>query len=180
MKNFDISQYHLNYTSNLINMEPKFKVKVARSFEYDLKSSDVDKLDVLKLSNSKFHVIRNNQSFDISIEDSDFNNKKYVVSVNANNYTVKISNQLDLLIKEMGFSVGSSKKANDIKAPMPGIILSVSVEKGQEVKEGDTLLILEAMKMENAIGAPKNGIVKSVFIKTGGTVEKGELMIEME
>ncbi len=157
-----------------------FKVKVDASFEYDFKSSDTDKLDILKLSNSKFHVIHNNKSFDIGIEESDFNNRRYVVSVNSNIYSVKISNHLDLLIKEMGFSVGSAKRANEIKAPMPGIILSVNVKEGQVVKEGDTLLILEAMKMENAIGAPKDGIVKSVNVKGGGTVEKGELMIEME
>ncbi len=80
----------------------------------------------------------------------------------------------------MGFSIGSAKKANDIKAPMPGLILNVNVEEGQEVEEGETLLILEAMKMENAIGAPKNGTVKSINVKSNGTVEKGELMIEME
>ncbi len=161
-------------------METKFKVKVDESFEYDLKSSEADKLDVIKLSTSKFHVIHNNKSFDIDILKSDFNRKKYVVGVNANSYTVEILNQLDILIKEMGFSIGSAKKSNDIKAPMPGIILSVNVEEGQEVKEGDTLLILEAMKMENAIGAPKDGIVKSVLVKGGGTVEKGALMLEME
>lgn len=161
-------------------MDKIFKVKVDESFEFDFKSSDTDKLDVLKLSNSNFHVIHNNKSFDIDLEKSDFKNKKYAISVNANSYNVKILNQLDILIKEMGFSVGSDKKANDIKAPMPGIILSVNVVEGQEVKEGDTLLILEAMKMENAIGAPKDGIVKAVNVKSGGTIEKGELMIEIE
>ena len=79
----------------------------------------------------------------------------------------------------MGFTIGSSIKANSIKAPMPGIILSVNVEENQEVKEGETLLILEAMKMENAIIAPKDGVIKSIFIKSGKTVDKGELMIEM-
>lgn len=160
-------------------MEKKFNVKVDESLEYEFKSSDAEKLDILKLSKSKFHVIHNNKSFDIALEKSDFINRKYTVSVNSNSYKIDISNQLDLLIKEMGFTIGTAKKANDIKAPMPGMILSVNVEEGQEVHEGDTLLILEAMKMENAIGAPKDGIIKSVNAKSGGTVEKGELMIEM-
>jgi len=160
-------------------MGKKFKVKVDESFEYDFKNSDTEKLDILKLSNSKFHIINNNKSFNIELKNSDFYNKEYVVKVNSTSYNVKISNQLDQLVKEMGFSLGSSKKANDIKAPMPGLILSVNVEEGQKVEEGDTLLILEAMKMENAIGAPKDGIIKTVIAKSGGTVEKGELMIEM-
>ena len=161
-------------------MDKNFKIKVNDSFEYDFKDSDTNKLDLLNLSNSKLHVINNNKSFNITLEESNFLNKEYVVNVNSNRYSLKISNELDVLIKQLGFSVGSSKKANDIKAPMPGLILSINVKVGQKVNEGDQLLILEAMKMENSISSPKEGIVKSVHIKSGETVEKGTLMIELE
>jgi len=161
-------------------MDQNFKVKVNDSFNYDLKSSDISKLDVLKLSNSKFHVINDYKSFEIKIEKTDFLKKEYTIQVNSNYYTVKIANKLELLIKEMGFSVGSTKKVNDIKAPMPGLIITINVKEKQEVKEGEILLILEAMKMENTIVSPKDGIIKSIHIKSGGTVEKGELMIEFE
>lgn len=161
-------------------MDKNFKVKVNSSFEYNFKSSDTEKLDLLKLSKLNFHAISNNKSFDVKLENSDFNNRSYIVSVNANKYNIKISNELDLLIKEMGFSVGSSKKTNEIKAPMPGMILNVNIKKGEKVKEGEILVILEAMKMENAIESPNDGIIKSIHIKNGETVEKGELMIELE
>lgn len=159
-------------------MDKNFNVKVNESFNFDLKDSDVDHLDLLKLSTSKMHVVNAHKSLNIQLEKSDFLNKNYTIKVNNNSYTVSISDPLDLLIKEMGFSSGTSKKSNNIKAPMPGIILSINVNEGQEVKEGDTLLILEAMKMENAIGAPKDGIVKSINAESGKTVEKGELIIE--
>lgn len=161
-------------------MDKNFKVTVNESFKYDFKSSDVDKLDVLKLKTANYHIINKNKSFAINLQKSNFNNREYTISVNANNYTVKIGTALDELIKEMGFSIGSSKKTNDVKAPMPGIILSINVKEGQEIKEGDALLILEAMKMENSIGSPKDGIVKTIHIKNGETVEKGTLMIELE
>lgn len=160
-------------------MEKKFKVKVDESFEFDLKTLDAYQLDLLKLPNNKFHVIQNGKSFNVKINQSDFYKRKYVVTVNKSTYTVDISNQLDQVITKMGFSLGSSKKANEVKAPMPGMILSINVKEGQEVKEGETLLILEAMKMENAISAPKDGIVKSIQVKNNGTVEKGELMIQL-
>ena len=155
------------------------KVKVNDSHEFEFKSSDVEKLDLLKRSASKFHVISKNKSFDIKLEKADFNIREYVISVNTNNYTIKISNEIDQLIKEMGFTIGASVKANNIKAPMPGIILSGNVEENQEVKEGETLLILEAMKMDNAIRATKSGFIKSIYAKSGETVEKGALLIEM-
>ncbi|MFA5299233.1 MAG: acetyl-CoA carboxylase biotin carboxyl carrier protein subunit [Lutibacter sp.] len=161
-------------------MNTILKVKVNEAYEYEFKHSDLENLDLLKRSESKFHVIEDNKSFDVELEKSDFNNREYVVTINANSYTVKILNEIDQLIKEMGFTNGSSIKANSIKAPMPGIILSVNVEENQKVKEGETLFILEAMKMENAIIAPKDGVIKSIFAKSGETVEKGELLIEME
>jgi biotin carboxyl carrier protein len=155
------------------------KVTVNESREYEFKNSDLEKLNLLKRSQSKFHVIKKNKSFDVELEKADFNKREYVINVNSNSYTVKISNEIDQLIKEMGFTVGSSIKANSIKAPMPGIILSVNVEENQAVKEGETILILEAMKMENAITAPKDGIIKTIYAKSGETAEKGELLIEM-
>jgi biotin carboxyl carrier protein len=160
-------------------MDKQFKVSVNDSFEFDLKSSDVKKLDVLKLSKSKFHLINNTKSYNIELVKDNFKNREYIVTINSNCYTIKISTPLDELIKVMGFSLGSSKKEKGIKAPMPGIILSVNVKEGQKVKEGETLLILEAMKMENTIIAPKDGIIKTINAKSGGTVNKGELMIEM-
>ena len=62
---------------------------------------------------------------------------------------------------------------NAIKAPMPGTILKVSVQNGQAVKEGDVLVVLEAMKMENEILAPKAGTVTQVLVSKGSTVDTG-------
>tara|TARA_R110001583_G_scaffold145096_1_gene297114 strand:- start:51523 stop:52011 length:489 start_codon:yes stop_codon:yes gene_type:complete len=160
-------------------MENKFKISVNDSSEYNFKSSQTQNLDILKLSKSEFHVLQNNKPFQIEIKKQDFSKKEYTIKINSNIYCVKISNQLDVLIKEMGFSLAATKKSNEIKAPMPGLILNLIVKEGQKVKEGDTLLILEAMKMENTITAPKNGIIKSIAVAKGITVEKGELMIIM-
>lgn len=160
-------------------MESNFKVQVNETLEYDFNDSDSENLDIVKLSESKFHVLQNKTSYNVAIEKTDFYLKEYIISVNSNSYQVKISNQLDVLIKEMGFHKGASKKVNDIKAPMPGIILSVLVKENQQVKEGETLLILEAMKMENAITCPKDAIIKNITISVNQTVDKGQLLIEL-
>lgn len=66
-----------------------------------------------------------------------------------------------------------------ISAPMPGTILGVEVKVGDKVDKGQTLAILEAMKMENEIAAPEDGTVSSVNIATGDTVESGQLLISL-
>jgi biotin carboxyl carrier protein len=109
-----------------------------------------------------------------------FLNRTYSISIHANVYKVKMQRPLDDLIKKMGYSEGSSKPIDSIKAPMPGIILELKVEKGQTVNEGETLLILEAMKMENAIVSPKNTVIKEIYVVVGDTVDKNKLLIDFE
>ena len=64
-----------------------------------------------------------------------------------------------------------------VKAPMPGTILKVNVQNGQAVKEGDVLVVLEAMKMENEILAPKAGTITQVLVSKGSTVDTGAPMV---
>ncbi len=64
----------------------------------------------------------------------------------------------------------------DVKAPMPGKILEVLVKVGDQVKEDDELVMLEAMKMENPIYAPADGVVKEIKVKANDSVETDQVM----
>ena len=68
----------------------------------------------------------------------------------------------------------------EIRSYIPGTIVDIMVEAGQAVKEGDTLLILEAMKMKNKVQMPFDGIVKTIQVKSGDKVPKGEILVELE
>jgi len=161
-------------------MSITYTLKVNSDYEFKLKASDISKADIIRLSKSKHHLLYNNKSIITETIDSNFNTKSYKVKVNNNTYNVNINNDLDNLIKEMGFEVGTSKLINEIKAPMPGLILDILVEIDQDVKENDALLILEAMKMENIITSPRDGIIKTISVKKGNAVDKNELLIEFE
>lgn len=161
-------------------MGNKYKVKVNDSMEFDITDNDISKLDAVKKSDSKYHVLQNNTPFEATLVESNFNRKKYTIKVNNNTYSVDISNNLDLLIDKMGFTFGSSKQIDSIKAPMPGLILDIHIKEGQEVKEDEGLLILEAMKMENIITSPRDGVIKSVSVSKGDAIDKGHLLIEFE
>jgi biotin carboxyl carrier protein len=91
-----------------------------------------------------------------------------------------IQEPIDLLLKEMGMDQAAMQQAEDLKAPMPGLVLDIKVSPGQEVKKGDALLILEAMKMENVLKAPADAKVKNICVDKGQGVEKNQVLIEFE
>lgn len=160
-------------------MSEVFKVKVDNSSEFDISKDAISNLDAVS-TKGKYHILKNHSSYKAEVLNSEFNNKTYLVKVNSNSYNVKISDKLDQLISKMGFAIGTSKQIDSIKAPMPGLILDVMVKEGEEVKEDDALLILEAMKMENVITSPRDGVIKSVNISKGNAIDKGHLLIEFE
>ena len=84
---------------------------------------------------------------------------------------------MDLLLEKLGIDNAATQGKNDVKAPMPGLILDVLVDIGDEVKKGTPLLILEAMKMENIIKSPGDGLVSDVLVKVGASVEKNHTLL---
>lgn len=161
-------------------MSNSYKLSVNNTTSFDLSESDLKNLDAVSMDKTKFHVLKDSKPFKAEIISTDFIAKKYTIKVNNNTYEVAISDALDILIKSMGIEVGKTKVVNAIKAPMPGLILEISVEVGQSVKENDPLLILEAMKMENSFLSPRDGIIKSIAVEKGNAVDKGQLLIEFE
>ncbi|MGV8964011.1 MAG: acetyl/propionyl/methylcrotonyl-CoA carboxylase subunit alpha [Candidatus Saccharimonadaceae bacterium] len=77
-------------------------------------------------------------------------------------------------------SFTSNNKEVGVKAPIPGKIIEINIQEGQYLKAGDTLMVLEAMKMENSIQMPQDGIVKKILIKQGNQVKANELLVEIE
>lgn len=161
-------------------MSNSYKLSVNHTATFDFTEKDLENLDTISVGNENFHILKNSIPYKAEIVSADFLAKKYTVKVNNNTYEVAISNPLDLLIKSMGIERGRTKVVNAIKAPMPGLILEISVVVGQEVKENDPLLILEAMKMENSFLSPRDGIIKSIAVVIGNAVDKGQLLIEFE
>lgn len=161
-------------------MSNHLKAKVGNNFEFDINSEDISELDIVETSDATYHLLHQNTSYTAKVTASNFNKKHYQVSINNNVYNVAISDGLDLLIDKMGFTSGAKKVITSINAPMPGLLIEMSVKEGQEVKENDSLFILEAMKMENSITSPIDGVIKAIHSKKGDAVEKNQILIEFE
>lgn len=141
-------------------------------------NDSVYKADIKELSIDNYHVISSSgSSYSAELLEINESAKTAVVIVNGNKYSIELRDKFDELLQSLGMDASSTHKVNDIKAPMPGLVLKVLVEEGMEVKKDDGLVVLEAMKMENIIKSPADGIVKTIKIKERETVEKNQVMI---
>jgi biotin carboxyl carrier protein len=136
--------------------------------------------DWIKIGEKKFHAIINNQSLTLELGSIDETGKNFTVLINGVKYQVGVQNQYDALLKQLGMDKLASGKVNAIKAPMPGMVLRINVKVGDEVKKGDGLLVLEAMKMENVIKSTTDGVIKKINFAEKTAVEKGAVLVEFE
>ena len=157
-----------------------FTVQVNEQVDFTLDINKSNPFDCQAVEGNKYHILNGSASYKAELVNQDFGERSYTIQIGSNVYSIKIQTDLDKMIRSMGYELSSENAANDIKAPMPGIILEIKVQTGDTVKKGDTLLILEAMKMENAILSPKDGVIKSVWSNAGDTVDKNKLLIELE
>ena len=161
-------------------MDNSYSVKVGDDFDFTLSKDIISSLDLIETGSDAYHLLKDGASYHIKILDSDFNKGTYTISINGSEYQTSIQTPLDELIQKMGFAINAGKNIDSISAPMPGLILDILVEEGQEVNEEDQLLILEAMKMENIITSPRSGVIKSVSVSKGDAVDKKQLLIEFQ
>jgi hypothetical protein len=106
-------------------MSKPYKISVNENQIFNYTENSLTALDAVSVEENHFHILNENTPFQAEIITADFNSRKYSVKVNGNTYNVSIANELDLLIESMGISVGANKVVNEIKAPMPGLILEV-------------------------------------------------------
>lgn len=154
-------------------------IKVNES-EIEVDNATFDALDMEQRHSTSYHVLKDDIAYDVQLLQSDFESRTLKLYVNGNLYTVAIKDSYDQLVDQMGLLSNATQKAQNIKAPMPGLIMDILVQAGQEIQEGTPLLVLSAMKMENQILAQGAGTIKSIEVKVGDTVDKGQLIIEME
>ena len=162
-----------------------YKLKVNGSLDYKVEK-EADQLlindkrvsaDIQQLGPSAYHIINDLKSYNAEVISFDRETKNAEIKVNGTIYTIAAKDQFDILLDQLGLSTLNTAKVSEIKAPMPGLVLKLFVEEGSEVKKGENLFILEAMKMENIIKSPADVIVKTVKIKPGDKVEKGQVLL---
>ena len=141
---------------------------------------DDSPLDAIQDGPDTFHVLVDGVRYQAVILSADYPKKSFQVRVNGNVYAIRLADKYDQLIEQLGLAQQHSTLVKDIKAPMPGLVLDILVEPGQPIKQGDTLLILEAMKMENVLKAPSDAVIRELLVRKGEAVQKKQLLLSLE
>ncbi|MBC8084963.1 MAG: biotin/lipoyl-binding protein [Hymenobacter sp.] len=134
--------------------------------------------NIVVLGPGRFHVLHAGRSVTAEVAEADYTTKTFRLRLNGQTVNLQVKDQFDLLLDRLGMSDVTTIKVNELKAPMPGLIVAVRVEPGQAVRKGDPLLVLEAMKMENILKAPGDGTVAAIKVQLRDNVTKGQVLVQ--
>jgi biotin carboxyl carrier protein len=163
-----------------IKVNQKNEYLVEKNGALELINGELELIDIIENSNQTFHVIKNNITYNVEVVQFDKNTKEAILKINNVIYHLEAKSKLDLMIDKLGIANTLVKKQLFLKSPMPGKVLEIKVVVGQEVKQGEALLILEAMKMENVLKATSDLTISQIKVKEGNIIEKGEILLEFK
>jgi acetyl/propionyl-CoA carboxylase alpha subunit len=164
-----------------------FQIKTGtdQQWEVDYRSPDAVTLnnepfawDIADLGNGRFHILYQGRSFNAEVVEADYSAKNIVLKLNGQRVELQAKDRFDLLLERLGMANAATAKVNELKAPMPGLIVDIRVQPGQVVQKGDPLLVLEAMKMENILKAPADGTVSGLKVTLRDNVQKGQVLVQ--
>lgn len=119
-------------------------------------------------------LVIGNRSYGVSI---DGGKHKGAATIAGQRYNLEIEDERERAASAAARARGG--KGGDLKSVMPGVVVKLLVQEGQAVKQGQPMLILEAMKMQNEIGAPTDGVIKQIYVSERQAVGSGEKLIKI-
>lgn len=130
-------------------------------------------VDFLSLADQNFSIIKDYKSFELAIEEAP--GGKYEILLGGRLYDAQVLDERALLMANR--KGGLKFDGGDVASPMPGLIVAINVQPGDVVEKGQTLAILESMKMQNELKAPRPGTITAIHVAPGQTVDKGAILI---
>ena len=148
--------------------------------ELEITPEALAKADIRSIDDQTVHLILGHQSYLIRVIHADYLTKEFVLRINGKDFSVKLRDEVETRVHALGFDISRNHiRQKQITSPMPGMVLKILVTQGEEVSEGQAVLILEAMKMENILNAPTAGTVQQLHVVEKQNVDKNQLLIEL-
>jgi acetyl/propionyl-CoA carboxylase alpha subunit len=155
----------------------KFIIKVLSSGQVQV-GEKIIQAEISKLSGNSYLLHYGNRVFEITSDKYATNHFGFMID--GWYYDSIVRTTLQETAESLQQNKIKAKHHSNVKAPMPGLLLKLKKRVGDEVKLGEAILILEAMKMENELRSPSSGIVKEVFFNEGQSVEKDSIILTIE
>lgn len=130
-------------------------------------------VDFLELRNMLFSILKGSRSLELVIDET--SPDQYEIMMGGRLYEGQILDERALLM--VNRKGGLKLNSGEVNSPMPGLIVEVRAAVGDAVEEGQTVVILESMKMQNELKAPRSGHLTQIAVNKGQTVEKGALLV---
>lgn len=131
-------------------------------------------VDFLNLGGSLFSLITENKSFEAVIDDDE---GRIAVMMRGRLFEAQVLDERAILLMQRRGGLAAS--SGEVNAPMPGLIVAVTAEVGGAVAKGETVIILESMKMQNELKSPVDGVVRAIHAEAGQAVDKNDLLAEI-
>lgn len=140
-----------------------------------------DKKHELKIISFKSNILEfifDNSYYEIKVLESTSTDLK--ILLNGNPLTLKKHSKLAEIIEKSAGRGGGGSSQNSISSQIPGRVISVSISKGDSVKKGDNIVVLESMKMQVAIKSPRDGVIKELKVKEGQSISRNDVVAVLE
>ncbi len=154
--------------------ERRFEIEVDNDGRVLIDGEERD-VDFLNLGGSLYSLITENKSFEAVIDDDE---GRIDVMMRGRLFEAQVLDERAMLLMQRRGGLSSS--SGEVHAPMPGLIVDVTVEEGDEVAKGQTVIILESMKMQNELKSPVDGIARAIHAVAGQAVDKNDLLVEVK
>ena len=127
-----------------------------------------------------YSLLVNNRSYEVHVQDTDRNAYRVMVSGQGyEGYEARVLDERAYRVAKATGGLAGAAAESAIKAPIPGLVVKVIVNQGDEVQAGQSLVILQAMKMENELRAPRAGTVATIKCKPGDSVDQGAVLVTL-
>jgi biotin carboxyl carrier protein len=124
-----------------------------------------------------YSLLMNGESFEAYVYRDE---ETWEVLMGGRQYRAQVEDEHQKRLRLAAGSGPAQSGPYHLKAPMPGLVVKVPVEEGQEVHKGDVLLILESMKMQNELKSPRDGVVRRIRVQPGESVEQKQTLLSVE
>lgn len=158
--------------------ERTYEVETIGDERYRVVTPEGDEFEVeaFEPEDGRIHILREHESHDVDVRETD---EDFEVALQGHRHKFEVLNEREMRMRKAGVGARGAE-GPDLVSPMAGTIVEISADRDSEVDQGETVVIIEAMKMENDLQAHKAGVLAEVHVEPGDSVEIGDKLVSIE